>query len=206
MSGENTSAKWWQTLPGILTAITAIITAVAGLIAVLHQTGLLPSFAQKQPPTVIVRPLSEPPQTSALAATTATAGLPATAAVSSLILPASTQVKLPVGDGNIVYTLLTAQLEAYNTENRSLTLKIRAFNDYSYSVNFWDRSFRLLVDGIAQAPANSLNEVLAAQSAKEGSIVFVIPLSAQQVIVKIGDPGQASTQIPLDLSNTKPES
>jgi hypothetical protein len=35
------SPSWWQTLPGVLTAIAALITAVAGLLAVLLQTGVL---------------------------------------------------------------------------------------------------------------------------------------------------------------------
>lgn len=188
MSVENTSAKWWQTLPGILTAIAATITATAGLIAVLHQTGLLPSFAEKKPPDISA-PVASQPQASAN--------------LYHLILPANTQVKLPLGDGHSVYTLLKVQLEAYNTEKRSLTLNIRAFNDYSYPINFWGRSFRLLIDGVAQEPANSLNQVVDAQSAKEGEIVFIIPLNTQQVILKIGEPGQESTQIPLDLTKTK---
>ncbi|MFD2937396.1 hypothetical protein [Spirosoma flavum] len=36
-------SSWWQTLPGILTAIAATITAITGLVAALNQTGLLPS-------------------------------------------------------------------------------------------------------------------------------------------------------------------
>lgn len=34
-------SSWWQTLPGILTAIAATITAITGLVAALNQTGLL---------------------------------------------------------------------------------------------------------------------------------------------------------------------
>ena len=33
--------SWWQTLPGILTAMAATITAITGLVAALTQTGLL---------------------------------------------------------------------------------------------------------------------------------------------------------------------
>src|SRR5436189_4804110 len=32
--------SWWQTLPGILTAIAGTITAITGLIVALHQAGL----------------------------------------------------------------------------------------------------------------------------------------------------------------------
>jgi hypothetical protein len=40
--------KWWQTVPGILTATAAIVTAVTGLIAALNQTGV---FDRKPQPT-----------------------------------------------------------------------------------------------------------------------------------------------------------
>jgi hypothetical protein len=33
--------SWWQTLPGILTGVAGIVTAAAGLLAVLSQTGVL---------------------------------------------------------------------------------------------------------------------------------------------------------------------
>jgi hypothetical protein len=41
MSTESSSTSWWQTLPGVLTAIAGLITAVAGLLVVLLQTGVL---------------------------------------------------------------------------------------------------------------------------------------------------------------------
>jgi len=35
------TSHWWQTVPGLLTAIAATITAVGGLILALHQAGIL---------------------------------------------------------------------------------------------------------------------------------------------------------------------
>lgn len=32
---------WWQTLPGVLTALAGVITAVSGLVALLYQNGVL---------------------------------------------------------------------------------------------------------------------------------------------------------------------
>lgn len=46
MGDEPKSKGWWQTLPGILTAIAAIITAVTGLIVALHQAGIFEKPAQ----------------------------------------------------------------------------------------------------------------------------------------------------------------
>jgi hypothetical protein len=38
--------RWWSTLPGILTALAALITAMTGLVAALYQTGVLGSKAK----------------------------------------------------------------------------------------------------------------------------------------------------------------
>jgi hypothetical protein len=36
MDGEKTKS-WWETVPGVMTGVAALITSVAGLIAVLHR-------------------------------------------------------------------------------------------------------------------------------------------------------------------------
>ncbi len=41
MVEEAKSSSWWKTIPGILTTVTAMVTAVTGLIVALHQVGLL---------------------------------------------------------------------------------------------------------------------------------------------------------------------
>lgn len=41
MSESPKPASWWQTLPGILTALAAIITALSGFVALLFQHGVL---------------------------------------------------------------------------------------------------------------------------------------------------------------------
>ena len=38
---KKSKTPWWQTVPGILTAAAAIITAVTGLVVALHQIGLV---------------------------------------------------------------------------------------------------------------------------------------------------------------------
>jgi serine/threonine-protein kinase len=40
---EDETKSWWLTLPGIITAISGAIVAITGLLAVLHQAGLLGS-------------------------------------------------------------------------------------------------------------------------------------------------------------------
>ena len=49
MNEGPSSNGWWQTLPGILTATTGIITAAAGLIVVLNQAGFFERESQTPP-------------------------------------------------------------------------------------------------------------------------------------------------------------
>lgn len=41
MAEPANTGSWWQTLPGVLTALAGVITAVSGLIALLYQNGVL---------------------------------------------------------------------------------------------------------------------------------------------------------------------
>lgn len=49
MNEGPSSNVWWQTLPGILTATTGIITAVASLMVVLNQAGFFERESQRPP-------------------------------------------------------------------------------------------------------------------------------------------------------------
>ena len=67
MAKDSKSQGWWHTLPGFLTAVAAILTAVAGLVVALHQTGF---FDGKPPPSsqrgekTIAAPQEVPPKIS----------------------------------------------------------------------------------------------------------------------------------------------
>lgn len=52
------SQSWWQTLPGILTAVAAILTASTGLIMALNQAGVFSraSSSASPTPTAVVSP------------------------------------------------------------------------------------------------------------------------------------------------------
>jgi len=60
---DNSKRSWWQTLPGILTAIAAIITAITGLILAFKQAGLFeprPNEAGKEPIINAPKPTQAP--------------------------------------------------------------------------------------------------------------------------------------------------
>ena len=43
MEKQNKKHSWWQTLPGIITSIGGIISAITALLVLLHQFGILQS-------------------------------------------------------------------------------------------------------------------------------------------------------------------
>jgi hypothetical protein len=60
MTEEPKQQSWWQTLPGILTAIGAVLTAVTGLIVALQQDGQSKVTPVAQPPISTVLPQVPP--------------------------------------------------------------------------------------------------------------------------------------------------
>jgi len=73
MADDPRSQSWWQTLPGILTATAAILTAVSGLLAILFQNGVIGGKHDAAPPsaTTVHSPASSSPGTASSASTQA---------------------------------------------------------------------------------------------------------------------------------------
>jgi hypothetical protein len=44
----------------------------------------------------------------------------------------------------------------------------RMMNHDRFDANFWDQSFRLIVNGVPMAPESGLNELVSAESTQEG--------------------------------------
>src|SRR6478752_4796322 len=161
MSDEEKGKSWWHTLPGILTGVTAIISAVAGLLVAINQTGWLSrsgsQLAQRHQSPIAV------PQSAGGREPGAT-----------VVLPRLRQYQL----GDFVFTVLGASLSSRNTESGTLSIKVRLLNNKSYPANFWNEQFRLLIDDVPQAPSGSLNEVVDGNAAKDGEVTFVVPHTA----------------------------
>lgn len=197
MTDEQKSQKWWQTAPGLLSATAGLITAATGMIVALHQVGFFdkdsghstqaPSSSLAQPKTI--QPVAAPD----------TGPTKSEVAQYPIALAAGSEVRL----GNAVYKILAVQLDRYNVEKLSLRFTVRMTNNDRYPVNFWDESFRLLVDGAPIAPVSGLNKLLHSRSAEEGEIEFVIPVTAQSAALKIEHLNE-STEIPINLSAQLP--
>jgi hypothetical protein len=73
MADDSKGARWWQTIPGALTAVAGVLTAVTGLVVALNQVGVL--RGQGRSPD---RPASAPTVTQKAAPSLPTApGVPA---------------------------------------------------------------------------------------------------------------------------------
>jgi hypothetical protein len=186
---DNKSAdgpSWWQTLPGILTGLAAIITAVTGLFIAFNRTGTRsePAPPQSSSPTPAVSRQAQPASTTSPSSSGA------------LPLPEVHQVKL--ADGGAVITILSARLEPLDAERRSLTFVLRYLNTGHRQANFWSSSFRLIVDDVPRAPTNFLDELVDGESAKEGTAVFELPNSVKSVVFQISS-GDEKRRVPFTL-------
>jgi hypothetical protein len=205
MTEDDPKKSWWHTLPGIITGLTATITALGGLVVAINQTNW---FSRPEPEAT--RPESEAATAtgpSALAAQPEpppAQDAPADAAVSDTATGDAATVTLPKMRsytlGEVEFTLLDASLAPRNSESSTLTLRVRLLNNRPYPVNFWDSQFRLLVDGIPRAPNSGLNVVVAGNAADEGEVTFIVPRSATDPQLRILFADE-KTDIPLPLSH-----
>ncbi len=182
--------SWWQTLPGILTGVAALITAVTGFIVAFNHTRSepsSPSSKSSEAGTQTSRPAAESRDQS---------DRRASAKTQPVALPPLNRVKLAGGDA--VITLLAAEVEPIDLERKSLSLKVRYLNAGRYQANFWSASYRLIVDDVPRAPTNFLDELVDAGAAKEGQVVFEVPNTIKDVVLQISA-GDEKSRIPLTL-------
>ncbi len=188
---------WLQTVPGLLTAVAALITALTGLAVAVYQI----RDAQISAPSGSQQVSPEKPDAAASQSPSGDGGTQQT-----LTLPAGMEVKL--AQGYIVYKILSARLEPYNAEKDALRFTVRCTNNDDYPLNFWDRSFRLVVDGVPRAPISGLNEIVEGQSTREGEIIFEVPTGENKVVLQISAPTPSgtdeTTEIPFDLAAANP--
>jgi hypothetical protein len=198
MSDAENSKGWWQTLPGVITSLTAVVTALAGLIVAINQTGWF--GPQTTPdPTVASAPTPTAPPGATPAAPVQSPSPPASQASAARStyaaeLPGMRDYRL----GAATFTLLKAEVAPRTTEKDALQIRIRMTNHDRFDANFWDQSFRVIVNGVAMAPESNLNELVRAQSAGEGDVLFVIPHGTIDGTLKITHDDE-STEVPLAL-------
>ena len=122
----------------------------------------------------------------------------ATAAPSSggreLAIPAVSQV----GSRGLIYTLMSARLEPGGSSD-TLRLGIALENDAANGANFWDDTFRLVVDGNVLSPNSHLNVLVDGRATSEGTVTFSVPSGTKRGVLRITIVDTAG-EIPLDFS------
>ena len=107
-----------------------------------------------------------------------------------------------VGSKHLIYTLMSASLEQGGASD-TLRARVALENAGDTAVNFWDDSFRLVVNGDPIAPISHLNTLVAGQAAAEGDVSFAVPPGTKAGLLRIGVL-QTSGEIALDFSVRAP--
>ena len=109
--------------------------------------------------------------------------------------------------GPLVFNLDGARLEHFGdavppqAETLAVSFKIRVENaGQKYGAVVSADLFRLLVDGVPLAPTRSPVEAVAFQASLEGEVVFVMPGTATNVILQVGNIAIETAKVPVDLS------
>ena len=186
--------SWWQTVPGILTGIAAVITAVTGLIIAFNRADNRQADERPSATNVASSQSSAAPPASPSPSSSGPAG----ASIQPVSIPLPTINRVKLSGGEAVITILSAKVEPIAADRRSLTFNVRYMNAGRYPANFWSDSYRLFVDEVPRAPTQLLDEVVAGDSAKEGEVVFEVPLDVKDVVLQISS-GTDKTRMPFKL-------
>ena len=198
----DSKSSWWQTIPGILTALAAAITAVGGLLVTLDKVGLIGGRSGSAPPGLTADPPAPAgPSSGGQAAETAAAGAAAPrtrAARYSVQFTGITEAKVRSNRADGVYKVLGATVEDRGTGALILTVTIQLTNVGRSDIAFSTDYIRLLVDGQPRAPISSLIDAVDANSAEQAGIVFELPETATNLDLLI-DNTEDSARLPLVL-------
>ena len=193
--GDQVDRSWWQTLPGMLTAAAALISAVTGLVVAVQQlrgndhssSGESSSVAQTN---------TSPTGNGSVSSSGAGNTSPTEAATAARVgFPSGRSVRI----GEASYRVLAARAGAANPGELMLALRVRMTNDGPYPVNFWSQTFRLRVGAETSAPTNFLDEVVEAGTTETGDVDFSVPAGARRATLLVGD-DSSKVALPLRLT------
>ena len=189
MADEKSTTSWWQTVPGILTGLAAIITAVTGLILALNRTS-----ARNEPatPPASVSSASTPTSTTE---SRSPAGAGAATAAKDIPLPLH---EVTLGGGTAVFTIVSARIEPIDLERRALKLRVRYRNKGRFPAPYGSSLYRVLVGDDILAPTNLVSEAVAVDSTLGAEFRFEVPAAAKALVLQIGG-GDDQARIPFTL-------
>ena len=191
---DNNSEKknFWQTLPGILTALAAILTASTGLLLAFNQVGCFHKDAKE------IKSANTTSSHNPATADTTNSSVTGNADKITGATFSMTDIK---GKGaEHEYKILEAVIEPKDPSASTIKIKIRYTNNIAYPANFWNSGFRLSIDDVLTTPSGDLNEIVAGNSSKEGIVQFDFPNNANKLKLIIFD---SDEKIAIPITITK---
>ncbi|KIS27240.1 hypothetical protein TV39_11995 [Arthrobacter sp. SPG23] len=176
---EEKPTSWWATLPGLLTAAAAVITAVTGLLLGLGQLGVFD--AGRPAASTAGASASGPARPGGVVPPSVTASGTGNSAEWAVALPAGRNYRA----ADVEYEILDARARPDVSGKVALTFTLRCTNHGRYDINFWDAAFRLNVGGVSHSPDSGLNEVVAGDSSTSGEVRFTIPADTRTAVLRI---------------------
>lgn len=196
--GQDKDARWWQTLPGVLTGIAALITAIGGIVAIVLQA--------PRPPTAV--PTKSTTGRIATPADGATARQPSPAAATDSRAaqqnPPDAGAPQTLQVGHWLIKLLSARAEPYPGSDASpkalLHLSLRVTDTAGISDYVDRQTLRLIADGAELLPENFVDVAVYEHQAAEIEAVYRIPADVAKLQLLLGHPGDSVGRMPVTLN------
>lgn len=180
-SGGASGSGWWTTLPGVLTGVAAVLTAVGGLVVALRQ-------GAPEPPEAAVAVEAGPD---------GAAGAPA-ASVSGRTVEVPPGREAALEGGELTISVVRARVDPFSAGERRVTLTVRFANAGRSFDRTYYTDLRLAAGGAEAAPEDPPLEQVEGHSAREFDYVFRVPAGGGGAVLRLFR-GDESREIPLDL-------
>jgi len=175
--------SWWQTMPGILTAIAAMMTATTGLLIALNQVGCFDKNTKNNEIVSTEKNTTGNSQENKIVDANKNTN---SRSSENKNFPKNITNPHDVNFEGNVYKFATTQLNYYSPNSSELKFKIRITSNEN-GVYFSSDFFRLLINDLKLSPETSAAEWMAGFSTKEGEVTFIIPDTTSSVQLMIGD-------------------
>ncbi len=199
--------RTWSPKTLLIAALAVVITS-AGIAFFLRSNILSPSRSSLPNPSSIPSQTAtdpaQPPIPDQSPRGSGTKRKPGAASAQYPIhLRANQEARLKTQLDDYTYKILTAELDRATSSTLFLRLVVRFTNNGWPGANFWNDTFRLIIDGVPQVPVSSLNELVEPHSAKEGTVEFTLPDTTTHVVLQLRNKSEVA-EIPIDLTETSP--
>jgi hypothetical protein len=194
--------SWWQTFPGLLTAVAATITAIAGLLAVFMQLGWIGRGSTVPAVQAENRAAESASQHRTVPGTaeqrTSGSERPIERVSREIPPPAKREYDLGPGLAKGTFMILGASLSPRTPESDLLTIRWRYMSRSDYRKSYGSHWFKLLVQYTRIEPEHYFRHEIPPRESREGDLSFVIPAATTRAVLRIDD-FAANIEIPFEL-------